>query len=101
MIVWLHFSSWEPYKVFSAYLLIYSLRVESGTEFYDDEVGRIVVDVVSVVVAQRVVDLESQLAPGSIESGAAHVSKEHFHRDLKARVWLWQRDKIIAFKAGS
>lgn len=100
MIVWLHSSSWEPHKTFSAYLLIYSLRVQPGTEFYDDEVRRVVVDVVSVVVAQRVVDLESQLAPGSIERGAAHVSKEHFHRDLEARVWFWQRDKMNAFMAG-
>lgn len=69
-----------------AYLLIYSLRVQPGTELYDDEVRRIVVSVVFVVVAQRVVDLESQLAPGSIERGDAHVAKEHLHCDLQARM---------------
>lgn len=38
--------------------------------------------VVLSVVAQRVVDLETQLASWGVERGAPHVAEEHLHGDL-------------------
>lgn len=42
--------------------------------------------VVLAVVAQRVVDLEAQLASRRFKRGAPHVSKKHLHRDLPVSV---------------
>lgn len=47
---------------------------------------RIFVSVVSAVVAQGVVDLETQLTSREVECGAPHVTEEHLHRDLQLNI---------------
>lgn len=53
-------------------------------EIDDDEVGRVVVSIVSlVVVAQGVVDLETKPATRRFKRCVSHVSKKHLHCDLR------------------
>lgn len=64
------------------YLLRYPLRIQTGAELNGNKVRRVLVRVVPAVVAQWVVDLETQLTSWNVERGAPHVTKEHLHCDL-------------------
>lgn len=80
------------------YLPRYPLCVQPGTELDYNKVRGVVVRVVPAVVAQRVVDLESQLTSGEVEGGAPHVTKEHLHRDLSFCVGRCIRRESLAFR---